>query len=108
MVLSATGASAFHIREVVQQLYSGFGNIVHFFFEEAELPSVIVKQVLLRDGDEAPISATIASCTRMKARSAGSMARPIQRRVAWRHWQRYSFFRTVREDGVEPSAALPH
>ena len=48
-VVAATGASSLGRRERIQSLWSGYGSIVRYRLEGAELASVIVKQVRLSE-----------------------------------------------------------
>ncbi len=54
LVLQATGASTISATEVVQSLWSGYGQIVRCFLEGGEQPSVIVKHVRWPDERDHP------------------------------------------------------
>jgi len=44
-ILELTGASALTVREVIQELWSGYGKIIRVELEKASIPSVVVKLV---------------------------------------------------------------
>ncbi len=53
-LLKATAAKDFYQLEVIQNLWSGYGQIIRFALEDAELPSVVVKHVNLPEGGNHP------------------------------------------------------
>lgn len=54
IVLRTTGAAAIRGADVVQQLWSGYGNIVRYHLKDANVPSVIVKHVVLDHSADHP------------------------------------------------------
>jgi hypothetical protein len=54
LVLRSTGATSVCGVEVIQQLWSGYGHIVRYNLEGADIPAVIVKQVVYDDGGDHP------------------------------------------------------
>lgn len=54
LVRTATGAVALRDAEVIQRLWSGYGNIVRYVLEGADVASVIVKHVVFADPGDHP------------------------------------------------------
>ena len=54
IILQVTGASSFHIEEVIQELWSGYGNIMRIRLEGAVINSVVIKHVQLPDHNNHP------------------------------------------------------
>ncbi|MDX8340410.1 oxidoreductase family protein [Draconibacterium sp. IB214405] len=54
LILQSTGAKNLHKIEVIQSLWSGYGEIVRFGLEGCELESVVVKHVNLPEGGSHP------------------------------------------------------
>ena len=47
ILLQSTGASSFKEKEVIQELWSGYGKIVRVELDNASVESVVIKQVQL-------------------------------------------------------------
>ena len=54
IVLEATGAESLRERELIQSLWSGYGNIIRYGLTGSEMRSVVVKHVRLPDNDAHP------------------------------------------------------